>query len=184
MWVRHKRRTDPHAGTWALVPNKLTGQNGIDGTSGFNNPFNAYTWSMTTWQGKLYVGTYDWTYLVSWLPAPTIQSLPKPAASVGAGADLFSFADTNSPAVLEDGAGIGNPASYGVRNMLPDGGRMFVGMANGMNLLTRAGNAQWRLGADRAGSQGRRNRTISQPVSEPQPKGAVSTVTDSGMSHV
>jgi hypothetical protein len=142
---------DPHVGVWALTPNKLTGQRGIYGAAGFNNPFNAYTWSSAIFQGKLYIGTYDWTFLFGLIPPPTIQAFRtagiQPAQPTFAGADLFSFANTTSPAVTEDKTGLGNPMNYGVRNLLPSTNVLYAGMANSMNLLTTPGQPEggWEL---------------------------------------
>jgi hypothetical protein len=80
------------------------------------------------------------------LPAPTV-SVPSSGTGSNFGANLFSFADTSSPAVLENGTGIGNPLNYGVRNLLPAANQMWVGMANNMNLLTTPGEPDggWEL---------------------------------------
>jgi hypothetical protein len=48
---------------WQLVPNK-GGSTPELGLSGFNNPFNNYTWTMAVSGGGLFVGTMDWSYLL------------------------------------------------------------------------------------------------------------------------
>jgi hypothetical protein len=148
LWVYTAPPLQPHGGTWALAPNLLTGQAGIYGTGGFGNPYNAYTWSMAVWNNKLYVGTFDWTYIQPLLPVGSLGVVtPLIAPTNPAGADLFSFASTGSPAEVESNSGIGNPTSYGVRNLLPSTNQLFVGMANPMNLLTTPGapNGGWEL---------------------------------------
>jgi hypothetical protein len=54
---------NPNSKEWQLVVNKsgLTPQLGL---SGFNNPFNNYTWTMAVSGGGLFVGTMDWSYLL------------------------------------------------------------------------------------------------------------------------
>jgi hypothetical protein len=149
LYVYTAPRLQPHGGTWSLAPNKLTnGAPALYGSSGFNNPYNAYTWSMAVWNSKLYVGTFDWTYIAPLLPlgnqgVPPIFVQPTDPA----GADLFSFADTNSPAVIESNTGVGNPLNYGIRNILPGSNQLFLGMANPMTLATTPGmpNGGWEL---------------------------------------
>lgn len=129
---------EPHSGSWALTPNNLTnGQPAIYGHSGFNNPYNAYTWSMVEWNTRLYVGTFDWSYLAPLFPNGD-GNLPPPDPN--AGADLFSFTDTGSAAAVENNTGIGNYTNYGVRNIITDANGMYLGMANNMNLMTTAAN--------------------------------------------
>jgi len=48
--------------TWTLVNNKM-GVSPTYGPIGFGNPFNAYTWSAAVYQNRLYLGTFDWSYL-------------------------------------------------------------------------------------------------------------------------
>ena len=121
-------------GTWALTPNKMPAgsTSPLYGVSGINNTFNIYIWSMAVWQNKLWVGTLDW----SWLLAQMAEIIPlPPPPPVLHGADLFYFNDANSAAVAEDRNGLGNVTSYGIRNLLPSGDSMYVGMANSANLL-------------------------------------------------
>ena len=139
---------------WRLEPNTATGQQGLYGASGFGNPFNNYTWSMKVFNGRLFVGTMDWSYLaVNELPTiismltdasgtPGIQLTPVTVASDllplawNPGADLWRFDGPSTPAVAEDMTGLGDYGSYGVRTMTTDGSSLFVGMANPMNLMT------------------------------------------------
>jgi hypothetical protein len=130
-------------GTWALTPNKMPAGSSspLYGSSGINNIYNLYIWSMAVWQNKLWVGTLDWSWLLAQmtqiitLPDPSAQASPSATPGFLHGADLFFFNDTNSAAVLEDRNGVGNVSSHGVRNLLPAGDSMYVGMANSANLL-------------------------------------------------
>jgi hypothetical protein len=54
---------NPVSKEWQLVPNK-GGSTPELGLSGFNNPFNNYTWTMAVSGGALFVGTMDWSYLL------------------------------------------------------------------------------------------------------------------------
>lgn len=120
-------------GGWQTVPTGMGDP--LWGPSGFGNRFNNYTWSMSVFNGRLWVGTMDWSWLAneglsSSLPT-TLGSLTQ--ASIGA--DLWYFPGVNSPALPENLNGIGNPANYGVRNMVADT-QLYLGMANPMNLRT------------------------------------------------
>jgi hypothetical protein len=144
-------------GTWASTPNKMPAGTGtpLYGLSGFNNFYNVYIWSMAIWQNKLWVGTFDWSWVVSQsqtittLPSntkgnPLVAALPLATASPSStfGADLVFFNDANSPATFENRTGLGNPTSYGVRNLLvsSDSSSMYAGMANNANLLADPSN--------------------------------------------
>ena len=105
------------------------------GPSGFGNPFNNYTWSMTVFNGRLWIGTMDWSWLANEGVSPTIPTALKGISQANIGADLWYFPSVNSPALPESINGIGNPASYGVRNMV-SGTDLYLGMANPMNLRT------------------------------------------------
>lgn len=128
-------------GTWALTTNKMPAgkTNPLYGTSGINNSLNVYIWEMALWQNKLWVGTFDWSWVVDQsqdrITLPTAKALQPAAAATVYGADLVFFNDTTSAAVTESNAGLINPTSYGVRTMIPAGDVMYVGMANAANLL-------------------------------------------------
>jgi hypothetical protein len=51
------------SGKWVSNPNN-TGKP-VYGPAGFGNPFNTYTWSGAVYQGRLYFGTFDWSYLLA-----------------------------------------------------------------------------------------------------------------------
>lgn len=129
--------------------NKM-GKKPTQGHSGFGNFFNAYTWSMSVFNNRLYVGTFDWSYLLTQgvlgiIPDTVSDNsfgqfddilknkLPMPSF----GGDLYRL-DTNGKAELVSNDGVGNFTNYGVRNMLTDTskGVLYLGMANAMNLLT------------------------------------------------
>jgi hypothetical protein len=126
-------------GTWQTLPNNM-GEGALWGTAGFNNPTNNYTWTMSVYQNRLWVGTMDWSWLVAdavksaigsgIIPEDILPSLPI------LGADLWYFPNHNSPAFPESIAGVGNPSSYGIRTVVSDDTGLYLGMANPMNLLT------------------------------------------------
>lgn len=135
---------DPTTPGWVISPTLMGPP--LYGPSGFGNIFNNYTWSMSEYDGQLFVGTMDWSYLLTdlidtfqnaiqdiiQLPINIRISLP----DANPGADLFRFYSATDPAIAQDQTGVGNYSSYGVRNLLgrPDG--LYLGMANPMNLLT------------------------------------------------
>jgi len=135
--------------TFSSVPNGM-GQTALYGTAGFGNVFNNYTWTMAVFQNQLYVGTMDFSYLLgtssvaSGIPA-AVQTL----ASTFYGADLWTFADTNSAATYVSLNGMGNDTSYGIRTMVVDNNNLnlWLGMANPMNLRTDISNdpGGWKL---------------------------------------
>ena len=116
---------DPTTG-WQQVANR-TGPP-LFGASGFGNFFNNYTWTMAVFDGQLYVGTMDWSYLLG-------DMIGLPPGLLPYGADLWRFPSAADPAVAESTDGVGNYTSYGIRTMLADRD-LFLGMANPMNLLT------------------------------------------------
>lgn len=147
---------------WTLVPNNMGGVPGLYGRAGYNNPFNSYTWWMTTFNGELFIGTFDWSYLLfeSLFDQYGQQSLPTslsdfdlgaapilsadvatiPAGIITAarefeGADLLRIHSSNEPAYPVDLDGVGNFSNYGVRNMLQLGSHLYIGTANPFNLL-------------------------------------------------
>ncbi|MEU4245561.1 hypothetical protein [Actinoplanes sp. NPDC026619] len=137
---------DPATKTWAVQSTNYTP---VFGKSGFDNPYNNYTWRMTVTDGKLFVGTMDWSYIVQDIinggktEAPTLAqqkatsmanvAAPDPA---GYGGDLWMFTDPEQPATAITKTGMGNYLNYGIRNMIVDGTGLYLGMANPMNLRT------------------------------------------------
>ncbi|MDT4990883.1 MAG: hypothetical protein QOH97_775 [Actinoplanes sp.] len=119
---------DPTSATWSAKP---TGWTALDGKSGFGNGFNNYTWRMAVSDGKLFVATMDWSYLVH-----TLSSTANPTDPAGWGADLWMFPNTTDKATPINTTGFGNYLNYGIRNMVVDGSDIYLGMANPMNLRT------------------------------------------------
>ncbi|MHC4756353.1 MAG: hypothetical protein ACYTBP_14550 [Planctomycetota bacterium] len=120
---------------WQNVP---TGYSPWYGSSGFNNFFNNYTWTMAVYDDQLFVGTMDWSYLVfgeindcAFPGYPAFPPLPVQCK----GADLFRFSSPYSSATPVSLAGVGNYSNYGIRTMVSDD-VLYMGTANPMNLLT------------------------------------------------
>lgn len=122
------------------------------GPSGIDNFFNTYVWAMEGFNDSLYLGTFDWSYFLTYglidMLTPSIPAAAGPdAPSLGEvyrgimprvtpGADLYYFSGNFRGAYPESRNGVGNYSSYGIRNMLTSGSSLFLGMANPMNLLT------------------------------------------------
>jgi len=129
----------PDTNTWTMTNNNMpVGHNQpLYGPSGFGNRFNTYTWSMSIWNNRLWIGTFDWSQ-PAYLSGFTPMGGPFPPGYIDPanfGADLFSFANSSSPANLEDQNGLGNITNYGIRNMATTD-KLYFGTANNMNLLT------------------------------------------------
>lgn len=123
--------------TFAMTP---TGWTPLYGASGFGNPNNEYTWTMAVFDGHLFIGTYDTSLIQGVLPE--------------AGADLWRFDSSDSPAVNENYTGLGNRLNSGLRNMAPlhDGSGVIVGTSNPNN-LSPGGGWELRLLKEGGGSQ-------------------------------
>lgn len=143
MW---QTATDTQPAHWEIVDNMMPAAHRVPlyGLSGFNNFYNNYIWSMAVWNNRLWVGTMDWSHPAEQGAEAIFEAQLKPLpieialffAPQTFGADLFFFQDSRSPAVSESSAGLGNPTTYGVRNMVAAGNSLFVGTANPSNLLT------------------------------------------------
>jgi hypothetical protein len=148
-------------GEWIIRNNEMGGAMPLYGPSGFGNPFNNYTWTMDVFHDQLFVGTMDWSYLMFGqseagfpedlpfdcdqfqFPGMTCEQMEEvydqfveafdPTRLFGA--DLFRFTGSDSPAIPESLAGVGNYTSYGIRTMV-SAETLYLGMANPMNLLT------------------------------------------------
>jgi hypothetical protein len=150
----------PPTGSWSVNANNMGGAVPMWGLPGFGNPFNNYLWSAQVHNGRLWMGTMDWSYLIydgvqaliqflaannvpfdlSFLPQAVQNYL---ACLVNAdetatifGGDLYYFLAGDRPAFPESIAGVGNYTNYGVRSMTSAPSGLFLGMANPMNLLT------------------------------------------------
>jgi len=127
---------------WTLVSNNLR-QKALYGTAGFGNFFNNYTWAAEVYNNQLFFGTMDFSYLISdtSFQGLSLQDLPtvlQQEAQRSFGADLWYFTSTSKPAALINSNGMGNPTSYGIRNLAVGSGSMWVGMANPMNLRSNS----------------------------------------------
>lgn len=131
---------DPISLTWSITDTLLGPPR--YGLSGFNNLFNNYTWSMAEYDGQLFVGTMDWSYLLQDLIETVLNMVELPLdleislPDALAGADLYRFFDPAYPAIPESLSGVGNYSNYGVRNMVGREDGLYLGTANPMNLLT------------------------------------------------
>jgi hypothetical protein len=159
----HRTDTPVECDRYEILPlashrNNL-GQRPSLGFAGLNNFFNAYTWTMTVHDNRLFLGTFDWSSIAA---ASVLDLVPRsfgylsPNESINApiqyppaliGADLFRFENTNDPAAAETLSGFGNWANYGVRSMTSDG-NLYVGTGNPFNLrVAEAGGSDggWEL---------------------------------------
>jgi len=94
---------------------------------------------MEVFDGRLFVGTMDFSYLFSFMSnllLGTSITPPSGLFSTVFGADLFYFPSAASPAYPESINGIGNYSNYGIRTMTPGSQSMYIGTANPMNLMT------------------------------------------------
>lgn len=138
--------------SWSLVKNNLK-QQALYGTAGFGNLFNNYTWAAEVYNNQLFIGTMDFSYLLTddtSFAGFSLSNLPpilQRAAQQSFGADLWYFTSTSKPAQLINSSGLGNFTSYGIRNLVatPDG--LWTGMANPMNLRNDPANnpGGWKL---------------------------------------
>jgi hypothetical protein len=142
---------DVKSGTWQTVSNNMNKEPKF-GLAGFGNPFNTYTWAMANFKGKLYVGTFDWSFVLADLLSSGLAGLSVegddvtqlidqvmldlPSNSATYGADLWVFPRTDSAATVESQYGVGNYLNYGIRTMVAAPSQLFIGTANPMNMST------------------------------------------------
>jgi hypothetical protein len=132
---------DNSSQSWKIVPN-LMNQAPRYGLAGFGNFYNNYDWWMEVYQNQLYVGTMDFSYLVSGQAGTPLLELPftLPQSPMNNqyywGADLWRFPSSNSPALPVSLAGVENYLNYGIRTMVADDNGLYLGTANPMNLKT------------------------------------------------
>lgn len=120
------------AGPGRTVRGHLVGP--ISGLSdGFNNVFTAHFWRMATYRGEIVVGTNDWAWVT-----PVVYPQLKPwevdlleyVLKGDFGFDLWASCDgVNWRAITRDAFG-GNRYDFGVRNLVPADGQLYVGSAN------------------------------------------------------
>lgn len=142
------------SGHWPLTPNRLppAKQNPLFGLPGFGSAYNTYTWSMTVWNSRLWIGTMNWSLLAqqgTQLITSGVGGAPPqiPPSALSAiqifflfqnyGAGLYSLNGLSGfPLTVESNTGVGNFTNMGIRNMLVSGNSLYLGMANISNLLT------------------------------------------------
>jgi len=124
---------------WSLVKNNLN-QSPKWGFAGYNDFFNSYTWWMQTFNGELFIGTFNWSDLVfEQFFYQYGQMVPPPIVNLFRsveGADLLRLHSSSNPPDFVSYNGMGNYSNYGIRTMIPMGGNMYLGTANPFNLLT------------------------------------------------
>lgn len=133
---------------WSIVSNK-PGQFPKFGLPGINNFFNSYAWWIERYHGNLFLGTFDWSYVASSFAEHYGVKIPDRLQNLAKyfyGADLYSFAAPDKPAVPVSLNGMGNYLNYGIRTMVADD-FLYIGTANPMNLATNPGKPQggWEL---------------------------------------
>ena len=137
---------DQPSNTWSLVPSNLH-QSPKWGFAGYNNFFNSYTWWMYVYQNQLFIGTFDWSYLLfeslfdqfgSQIPPAVINT-----ARSYEGADLLMLDSSYDTPVAVSLSGVGNFSNYGVRTMIDLNGALYLGTANPFNLLTDPNTTQY-----------------------------------------
>lgn len=105
---------------------------------GFDNPFNGYFWRMAEHDGWLYLGTFNWSILMAYMP-PTAQSEQREKfvrwlgvrniLNFEGGFDLFRSRDgVHWMPVTTNG--FGNPYNYGARTLVGTPYGLLVGAAN------------------------------------------------------
>jgi hypothetical protein len=116
-------------GFWVSLPNR-TGPPKF-GPAGFGHPENAYIWSMATHQDRLYVGSFDLSFVYHGNDYVLGNPVPD-----GLGADLAVFSSLDQPAQMVSRQGLGNVTNNGIRTMVSLGNRLYCGTASSANLLT------------------------------------------------
>ncbi|MBI1347904.1 hypothetical protein GC163_16640 [bacterium] len=115
--------------TWTQVPNGLGSAK--FGKAGFGNPYNQYVWSMLPHQNRLWIGTFDMSFILFGNKYVDGEAIP---AEIGG--DLLMMEGANRPATFVSKSGVGNVANNGIRTMLEDGDGFLMGTATSANLLT------------------------------------------------
>lgn len=105
---------------------------------GFNNLFNGYFWRMTAHDGWLYLGTLDWSRMLSyadrerwpaWFRRTVDRIGLEKIIAQQAGFDLYRSADGENWLPVTTN-GFGNPYNYGLRGLVSTGHGLFVGAVN------------------------------------------------------
>jgi hypothetical protein len=127
-WVYASRRR--RQGSWSRQPTGMGGP-GRFGGSGFGDPNNLFLWSAAVHQDRLFFGTMDMGNVTLGF-GELVDGVPKPTI----GADFFQISSPDSPGVPLSITGCGNQANHGIVNMVSTPAGLYLGTANGMNLLT------------------------------------------------
>ncbi|HEX5595361.1 MAG TPA: hypothetical protein VFX61_04950 [Micromonosporaceae bacterium] len=83
---------------------------------------------------KLSIGVMDWAYLLKDRLGSNICS--HKFGDYDSGGELWVFEDPNGPATPVNTTDFGHNLNDGVRTMLADGNKLYLGMANPMSLRT------------------------------------------------
>lgn len=164
---------DSETGSWTLKEN-VSGYTPKWGRSGYGNPYTSYTWTLTEYNDKLFIGTMDISNMIS----PFLETIGKSNDS-GETKDMASLLkrilrikdsemgyeclvlkdnDTEPEYITTDG--FGNHAAYGIRNMEVLDNKIFIGTSNPQNLNEQGGWQILSLEEDNGTS------SISTPVKE------------------
>ncbi len=119
----------PGTGAWSNVANNTGAP--LLGPAGFGQRSNVYIWSMAVHDEKLYVGTFDRSFIRH--GNAFVQGLPVPD---DLGGDLVQFTTTSVPAMSVSRTGMGNVVNNGIRTLVSHPGGLFCGTATSANLLT------------------------------------------------
>lgn len=118
------------SGIWTQAPNKL-GPPRL-GSAGMGDRFNMYVWSMLPRNGRLWIGTFDMSFIFYGNDYVLGRPIPE-----GLGGDLLVMDATDQPARAVSREGFGNLVNNGARDLLDDGERgILIGTATSANLLT------------------------------------------------
>lgn len=143
-------RYDAETDTWEILPNGA-GYQPRYGRSGFGNPFTCYSWAMSSYKDKMYLGTMDMSDLIepglSMMLSQDTGETPESVINWQSvlnyliemskpyqGYECLVMDDPDQPMKLVTDNGFGNPAAYGIRNMIPYDNSLFIGTANPLNL--------------------------------------------------
>ncbi|MCF8035304.1 MAG: hypothetical protein K9K62_00385 [Desulfobacteraceae bacterium] len=141
--------TGESSGYWTRRENNMGGISGKYGRAGFGNEYNNYAWTMEVYDGQLFVGTMDHSYLwLDWnnlqrgyingeyytVPLPDIPWYWTPSEEEY-GADLWRFPSSHEQAVRATRSGLGNYTNYGFRSIVSDEETgLYLGTANPANI--------------------------------------------------
>ncbi len=157
---------DPARKEYVPAPNAM-GKPPLFGASGFGWPMNTYTWSMREYNNTLFIGTFDWSYvlanggdqllasvfagalgntgLTTAQIAQALHSLFTVTTSMEWGADLWMLRSGSTPGMPYTINGMGNNLNYGIRTLVSDDTGLYVGTANPINLAPLGGWELYRI---------------------------------------